>query len=847
MRLQKPSLITAIILPLTLVFIGAGSLSAYLWIKAEISYFESELNQTRQKLTDSSEQSIKSRVLYAEDRIISEREKFKERIEVEVVNALNDAYNLLDLYSTFNSRVVGEEKTLTLYSNPLDTYKSIVDRIYYYEHKKPLDVAYFDGEDFLNLTNASVFSDSIKESFYQLIMDNKKEGHFYSDDGYSSFYYRYHDDLNLLIYGNINYDEVEQDLKKSVLIEFSKEKHDATTEGYLFATDYKGDVYLTEWRYFGGSKNIWDLQDSDGLYFVREGAKVAKEKKEGGFLYYGFRRDGEEIRKVAFVKAVDEWGLYIGSGVSLNDVDEIIKKNIETLREKTYQKSIKVGSLLLFAILTAALVIFAFGKRLNKSIEEFKDSIKNAAVKEIEVDNNSFKFKEFDEIANFSNLIIKRLHDQNQRLEFKSRHDDLTSLPNRVNFETFIDGLITRSKNTDVQFAVFYLDLDNFKEINDTIGHHVGDLLLTIIAERLKNHLGSEDMVARIGGDEFLIASPGINCTEDAELIAARILNQFEAPFDLDGALKQISASVGVSLFPLDASTCSELLANADMAMYEAKRMGKNSFRLFNPDLLKAIELRIEYSNSISDAINNNEFSLHYQPQFNVKTGEICGAEALIRWNHPVKGNIPPGDFIPLLEELGRMDDLGAWIINQACEFLAELHRLEGYEETLAINISNSQMEHHSVAVIIKEAIERFGCNPKQLEIEITESALMFNTDFTRQELNDLREIGVSVAIDDFGTGYSSLAVLKTLPLDKLKIDRTFIRDLCTHGDDRDIIKAIISLSQTLRLKVVAEGVEDKLQLDVLLSEGCDIAQGFYLGKPMPKDQFVDLIKELKS
>ena len=431
-----------------------------------------------------------------------------------------------------------------------------------------------------------------------------------------------------------------------------------------------------------------------------------------------------------------------------------------------------------------------------------------------------------------------------EHLQRLAHFDNLTHLPNRVLYCDRLLQSILHAERTRQRIAVMFVDLDHFKDINDSAGHRVGDLLLTEAADRLQSIIRASDTVARMGGDEFTILLPNVKDPENAGNVAGKIVKTLSEPYRVDGNEFYITASVGVTLYPDDGKTVDELLKNADTAMYKAKSDGKNTFQFYSHDMLSTVTTRMILLNSLHQAVKRQEFVLHYQPKMNTVRNRIIGMEALIRWNHPELGMIVPDRFIPLAEETGLIIPIGEWVIRECCLQMLKWKAKGCPPLPISINVSAVQFKRQNFAEAVQQVIEETGADPSLLELEITESAIMQDVGFTIQTLKRFKEMGITICIDDFGTGYSSLSQLKRFPIDTLKIDRSFIVNIAKNTDDQSIVLAIISMAQSLGLKVIAEGVETDSQLSLLCKQGCQEMQGFYFSKPLPSEQVERLMME---
>ncbi len=423
-------------------------------------------------------------------------------------------------------------------------------------------------------------------------------------------------------------------------------------------------------------------------------------------------------------------------------------------------------------------------------------------------------------------------------------HDILTGLPNRLLFKDRLTVALSRAQRERSKLAVLFLDLDRFKSINDSLGHNAGDHLLQAAADRIQSCVRESDTVARQGGDEFTVMLPIVGSADDAVQIARKILDVLRLPFPLDGDERFITTSLGISIYPDDGYDADTLIKNADTAMYQAKGLGRDNYQIFNP-LINAHTLeRLALENGLRKAIERDEFRVHYQPIYNVATGRIRGMEALVRWEHPELGLIPPARFIPLAESANLMGRIGALVLKTACLKLREWHDKGFRDLKLAINLSVSQLQQPDLVKIVGDILRETRLGRDVVELEITESGAMQNPEVSIRSLQELRRLGVGISLDDFGTGHSSLSYLKRFPIDTLKIDQSFVRDVTEDGETAAIVTAIIVMARTLKLEVVAEGVEQESQRQFLLENGCELMQGFLFNRPVPADEFERILIE---
>jgi diguanylate cyclase (GGDEF)-like protein len=410
-------------------------------------------------------------------------------------------------------------------------------------------------------------------------------------------------------------------------------------------------------------------------------------------------------------------------------------------------------------------------------------------------------------------------------------------------FSQRLSHAIAQARRNGTQLAVLFIDLDRFKNINDTLGHEAGDNVLKGVAERLHECLRESDTVGRLSGDEFVVLLEGMSQSMHCADVAQKVLTAVARPFALGTQEFHLTASIGISTYPADSEDVQSLLKNADVAMYRAKELGKNNFQFYSAQMNVHTLERLALESSLRGALERNEFVLHYQPKVDIRSGRIIGMEALVRWQHPTKGLIPPMQFIPLAEETGLIVPIGEWVLRTACA------RNKSWQEQglpplcIAVNLSARQFAYENLVQDVARVLNETGLDATLLEIEITESMVMHDPEHAIELLNKLKAMGINISIDDFGTGYSSLSYLKRFPIDSLKIDRSFIKDLPLDGNDAAITRAIIAMAHGLKLKVIAEGTETGEQLSFLRADECDEMQGFYFSKPLPEHEFALLVR----
>ncbi|MCG7905421.1 MAG: EAL domain-containing protein [Candidatus Thiodiazotropha taylori] len=435
----------------------------------------------------------------------------------------------------------------------------------------------------------------------------------------------------------------------------------------------------------------------------------------------------------------------------------------------------------------------------------------------------------------------KDIHNQ---IHLMAYYDSLTGLPNRQLFSDRLDLSLSLARREKQKVALFFMDLDRFKDINDSLGHTTGDQLLNAVANRLTSSLRQSDTIARLGGDEFTIILSDIQDDDKALNVANKILDCFRQPFRVGGREIHISTSIGISLYPEHSTDREHLVRHADTAMYQAKEAGKNRFMLYTPQMGSQHKMRVTLENELRKALAENSLKLAYQPQIDLASNNVITIEALARWNHPDIGAIPPNHFIPIAEECGLINDLGRWVLHSACSQLAQWRQQIGMDLRIAVNVSGIQLLEGRLDSDVRLALSANKLPPSSLELEITESVLMLENHEALNVLSNIKQMGVLVSIDDFGTGYSSLSYIKQFDIDKLKIDRSFICDIRSSDCDRQLVRTIINMGHDLSLKVTAEGIEDQLQLDFLQESGCDLAQGYYISPPVSSGELTQLLQE---
>jgi diguanylate cyclase (GGDEF)-like protein/PAS domain S-box-containing protein len=431
-----------------------------------------------------------------------------------------------------------------------------------------------------------------------------------------------------------------------------------------------------------------------------------------------------------------------------------------------------------------------------------------------------------------------------QAVQFLAHHDTLTGLPNRTLLYERLNSALAKASSNGQEMWVLFLDLDRFKLINDSLGHGTGDLVLKKVSERLQTMTREDDMLARLGGDEFVLVLQGSTKSELEIVLLDRIMTTICAPVEVGGEDLSVACSIGIAAYPADGTTADTLIEHADVAMYRAKESGRQTWKFYKSEMNEAAISRLRIENDLRSALDRGEFVLYYQPQIDLRTGTVIGVEALIRWEHPESGLLPPAAFISVAEDIGLIIPIGAWVVKQACLQAMDWQKRGFPPIRMAVNLSARQFSQQGLSHVIAQTLQSTGFNPSLLELEITENLMMSNVEDAASILADLRSLGVAISVDDFGTGYSSLYYLKRFPINVLKIDRSFVRDITTDRDDAAIVAAIVALAQSLGLKVVAEGVELEEQAAYLIECGCDAAQGYLYSKPVRPEVLENMLEK---
>jgi len=580
---------------------------------------------------------------------------------------------------------------------------------------------------------------------------------------------------------------------------------------------------------------------------------------------------GEQLPAVLFIKARQHAdgttsiaGWYQGKNsdfqsIRLHDrLYAIIVHHEDELLAKSASLGWTVTLITFIAILLATTLLFGtFRKFLLKPVQKLRMAAREIGrgnvLTPIDIDSSD----EIGELATTFREMGENLHHHHEQVRYVAYHDSLTGLPNRLMFMDYLNRAATEARRDLQGLAVLFLDIDNFKRINDTLGHQSGDTLLEMFADRLSKQLRGTDVIshagekiaskvlARLAGDEFIILLPRARGGIDAQKVASRILNSLSEPFIIRSQELHVSTSIGIAMYPDDGITAGALLKHADIAMYHAKKHGRNNFQFYSKKLNEESAEKLKIENRLRHALENDTLVLHFQPQMNLVTGQISGVEALLRWEDPELGKVSPAVFIPIAEEYGLIVEISKWVINQACRQAQQWLTTLNLPVTMSINISAVHFSGQNLESMIANALKSSGLNPRYLELELTETSILQDLNQATETLDTFKNMGVQLALDDFGTGYSSLSYLMKLPFDKLKIDQSFILNLKTETKGTAIVAAIISMAHSLGMQVIAEGVEQREHMQTLLQMQCDHVQGYYISRPMPAGKFEDFVRHI--
>ena len=588
--------------------------------------------------------------------------------------------------------------------------------------------------------------------------------------------------------------------------------------GYVYILDRNGRILSHPDKSYIGSEVV-DKEAGEALIKDKRGGSAQVTTPQGREMYASYSYASEL-----------GWGI-----VAQVSVEETM------MAFYAFRKSLYILSVLMFIPLSV--LTFLYARQIIRPLRNLYVAVDQVAKGDYEQYLDVSDKTEIGRISHRFNEMIRFIREAKDKIQYQALHDPLTGLPNRVFLQERLMRKIEEARENDQQVAVMFLDLDRFKSINDTLGHSVGDRCLKEVATRIESCLRKGDLLARVGGDEFVALLPGFTSFDEVRHIPRQILSVFEAPFVIDGLELYMTTSIGIALFPDDGADLESLIKNADLAMYRAKEHGRNNYQMHTAAMNSAAAERMTIETSLRKALERGEFQLYYQPKVDLQTHRVVGMEALIRWIHPEWGMVSPAKFIPVAEDTGLIVPIGEWVMRTACAQNKRWQN-EGWPPLrVSVNLSPLQFQRPHLAEQVADVLAETGLDAEWLEIEITESLLMQNTEAIIATLEELKELGVHLSIDDFGTGYSSLSYLERFPIDSLKIDQSFVRPIQDEDSDALIAKAIISLGHSLNLEVIAEGVETVGQLEFLRAQNCDTVQGYLFSKPIPPEEFLEVLR----
>lgn len=612
--------------------------------------------------------------------------------------------------------------------------------------------------------------------------------------------------------------------------------------GYFFIDNLRGDIIVSNGKYHNPPIKFEDISDKNKQEVIQDDIDMVFANPKGLFKKYKWSDESKKsLEKISFIVKLPNKEEFIGAGITMENIEKFVEAKKEQLGKNIKEKLLYIAILFLASIAMLLILLTIFAKTMKKNIKVFFDFLSSATEKYNEMPVEKITFREFKDIGDGINLLILTLKEKEKEIIESASHDYLTGLPNKMLLKENIDKFIMQVKLERLKVGIIFIDLDMFKKINDSLGHQIGDLLLQKVANRLKSIISEKDKILRIGGDEFVILLNQIPLKQDIENFAQKLLLTLSQEAIIKNHTIRPTGSIGISVYPDDGGNSNTLIRCADVAMYEAKQKGRNNFQFFDKEMDDRIFQTLKLEKEIQEGIGKDEFVLYYQPKISLETGKIVGAEALIRWNHPTKGLVFPDYFINIAERSNIINKLGAWILKQGCKQQV-LWQKQGFDLKIAINLSVKQLQSANCISEIKEALALSNTDPNFIELEITESFSANDTNV--QTLHALKKLGFSLAIDDFGTGYSSLSYLSQLPIDTIKIDRSFITGMLDDHDKKALVEVIIQTAKILRKKTVAEGVETQEDMQTLAQLGCNEFQGYYFSKPITVNEFNKLLAE---
>ncbi len=614
----------------------------------------------------------------------------------------------------------------------------------------------------------------------------------------------------------------------------SIEKLGGTSSNYIFIINTKGDMLLNPGKPEIVGKNIFKLNSPSSENILHKMKDALQDKSQAFLSYVWMNPDTqqEEI-KYTYIHTIPDSDWIVGSGFYSSAIGNTVAKQAVLMHEGYYSRFKYLLFISLIILIFGLILSYFLSRYLKNSFVTYRHKI-NKATKDLQKLNKNLEGKIQDR--------TKALEEMTNELQILAYHDALTGLPNRVLLADRLEQAIEKAKRHNIGLALFFIDLDKFKEVNDSFGHEVGDNVLKTVAKNLNGIIRKEDTLARLSGDEFTIIMEELKRPEDALLLAEKILKVLKEPIQVNGLTLYISCSIGISLYDKTVKDAHDFLKYADTAMYIAKEKGRNNFQFYSSEMTELAYKHMTMKTNLRQAINNEEFVIHYQPQIDGHSNKLLGVEALVRWKHPTMGLLLPEDFIPLAEETGMIIEIDQWVIKTAMNQVSLWYKEGLIPGVLALNISIPQLESNNFLQGLEEDIKRYCFKPEWVELEVTERQMIKEPEGVIEKLDQISDLGINISIDDFGTGYSSLSLLKRLPIHRLKIDRSFVKDIPQDAESVAIIKAIIALAKSLNLDLIAEGVETSVQKDFLIDNGCTTIQGYYYTPPVPAEEMKILL-----
>ena len=541
---------------------------------------------------------------------------------------------------------------------------------------------------------------------------------------------------------------------------------------------------------------------------------------------------------------IEQYYLYLANLAIATEKDIIqqlgLTVSVGTPKANFYQPIlIATGKVILISLLFLIIILFAAYNVANSIVNPILELLRRVRASTDDQEILCSPLGTHDELDELAYVFDEKTFN----LQHQAQHDALTGLPNRVLFLDRLQQAIELQNHSHQKLAVLFLDLDRFKEVNDSFGHEVGDQLIEMVSQQIQQHLNHEDTLARFGGDDFAILIHQFSNINQIERYVEKMLSIFHQPFTVNQLQIFTTSGIGIAIYPGNGNDASSLMQNADAAMYQAKQNGHNQYEFYNHEMTEHAHERINLERELRYALAHNELAVYYQPQIDIQTEKVLGMEILMRWNHPKKGLIPPNQFIPFAEEIGLIVEMDRWAMEVAMQQVYQWQQMGLNPGKLSMNLSLIQLNHIDFIAKVKQSIEKSAMRPQDLMFEITETQIMRNPEQATKTLNRLKNLGLSLAIDDFGTGHSSLSYLKNFPIDKLKIDQSFVRDMIDDKDDLNLVKAIINIANSLEMEVIAEGVETQAEADILVANGCHEAQGYLYSKPLNTQDFEAFLK----